>query len=141
MQAMWRGVRAWLARIPEPRTISTVLTVAYVAFVLTGLATLILPPQSIVGAIGEVSMALVGWFFLAGGLIGMWAGSIEFWQLERVGITSMGAGLLAYAYIVATLHFTTEGSRLTQLGVIVIAGCLLVLRLAMIWRYDFKPRG
>lgn len=138
---MIRHLRRWVGRIPEPRSISVILSIAYAVFVLTGIATLVTPPTSIVGAVGEVTMSLVGWFFLAGGVIGMIAGSTEFWQLERVGIAAMAVGLTTYAYIVTTLHFTTTGSRLTQLGIILIAACFLALRFAMIWRYDFKPRG
>lgn len=86
-------------------------------------------------------MTLVGVFFLAGGIIGMIAGARDFWQLERAGIAAMGAGLAAYAYIITVLHVTEQGSRLTQLSILIVALCMLALRLAMIWRYDFKPRG
>lgn len=136
---MRRLARKW--RIPDPKHVSLVMTVAYLLFTLTGIATLMDPPSSIVGAAGETAITLVGWFFLAGGAIGMWAGATEFWQLERAGITAMAAGLATYAAFVIALQVTESGSRLTQLGVIIIAGCLLALRMAMIWRHDFKPRG
>ncbi|WP_053386987.1 hypothetical protein [Leucobacter japonicus] len=136
---MIRKIRRW--RIPEPKHISIIMGIAYIVFVLTGFATLVTPPRSIVGQFGEVTMLLVGVFFVLGGSVGMLAGALEWWELERFAVVTMGMGLATYAYIVTTLHFTTEGSRLTQLGVITIATCLLALRGAMIWRYDFKPRG
>ncbi len=135
-------VRArWLNLVPEPRYASSVYAVVYGLFVLTGLATLLIPPQTIAGIIGEAGMNLVGWFFLIGGLVGMLAGWREWWELERWGITMMLVGLVSYAYIVLTLHFQSPGSRLTQLGIILIAVCVLVLRVGMIWRYPYKPRG
>jgi len=131
----------WMRLVPEPRYASTVYGVAYSLFVATGLATLAWPPQSLEGVFGTGGMAVVGLMFTLGGAVGMLAGWREWWELERWAVAAMFAGLTAYAYIVILLHFQSTGSRLTQAGVIFIAACLLALRMGMIWRYPFKPRG
>ena len=140
--AFLRWVKArWLNLIPEPRYASTVYALVYYLFVATGPATLLMPPQSIEGVLGQAGMNLVGIFLLAGGLVGMGAGWREWWELERWAIAMMGIGLATYGWIVFQLHFQSTGSRLTQLGIIAIAACVLILRIGMIWRYPYKPRG
>ena len=131
----------WARIVPEPRYASTVYACAYMLFVATGVVTLAWPPQSLTGVFGDGGMLIVGLMFICGGALGMLAGWREWWELERWAIVAMLAGLAAYAYIVIVLHFQTPGSRLTQAGVILIAACLLALRLGMIWRFPFKPRG
>lgn len=133
--------RWWHRTVPEPRYASTVYATIYTVFVLTGIATLTTPPQTLAGMLGQAGMGLVGWFFLIGGVVGMGAGWREWWELERWAIVLMLVGLTAYGYIVVSLHFQTTGSRLTQLGIILIATCALILRIGMIWRYPYKPRG
>lgn len=136
----WLRAR-WVRIVPEPRYASTVYACAYALFVATGVVTLTWPPQSLEGVFGAGGMVVIGLMFTLGGAIGMLAGWREWWELERWAIVAMLAGLAAYAYIVILLHFQSTGSRLTQTGIILIAACLLVLRLGMIWRYPFKPRG
>ena len=131
----------WWLRIPEPRIVSMITGFGYLILVLTGLATLLLPPQTYIGATGPLLMTLVGWFLVGGGAVGLLGGMRDFWHLERVGIAAMIVGVGAYSFIIWVLHATTEGSRLTQEGMIGAALVFLFLRLALIWRYDFKPRG
>lgn len=135
-----RQLWGWVQRIPEPRIPNLIVGAAYLSFTLGGAVTLITPPRSLLGIYGMTVMMLVGVFFLVGGLIGILAGTREFWQLERAGIATMGAGVATYSYIVIVLQVTEAGSRLTQLSVLLVALCFLALRLAMIWRYDYKPR-
>ena len=133
----------WWTRVPEPRAVSVICSIAYFAAAATGLVTILVPPTTLIGFAGEITMFFVGWFLLTGGVLGMVAGALDFWQLERVAITSMAWGLITYEYIIASLHFANpeSGSRLTQIGVIVMAMAFLAIRMAMIWRYPFKPRG
>lgn len=133
-------LKFWWYKVPEPRYVSMATGFAYLLLFLTGLATLVYPPQTIEAAVGEVAMALVGWFLVLGAGIGISAGVTDFWQLERVGIVAMGIGIATYAFIIAKLHVTSEGSRLTQLGMISVVLVFLALRMGMIWRWPFKPR-
>lgn len=142
-------VKTWRSRmknlwmfIPDPRIVSLIIGFSYSVFLATGVVTLILPPTSIEAAYGNVVMQMVGYFFIGGSLLGMVGGATEFWQLERVGIAGMAVGLLSYLYIVVRLQLAADaGNRFTQMGIIILALCLLANRLARIWRYDFKPRG
>lgn len=131
----------WEAIIPEPRWVSTIYTLGYATTVGMGLVTLTNPPQTLTGAVGEVSMMLAAILWLAGGLIGMIAGQREWWEGERYALTMMLVGIIFYAWIITGLHFIADGSRLTQLGVLGLAGLFLLLRYGFIWRYPFKPRG
>lgn len=135
--------RFWWLKVPDPRIVSIIVGIVYATafFTLGGLGTLIAPPQSIVGEVGSRTMIAVGCLFLIGSVVGMIGGALDHWELERVGIAFMLVGAIVYSYIVLTLHFTMSGSRLTQLGMLTAAIGFLLLRLAMIWRYDYKPRG
>lgn len=118
-----------------------VTTLAYVVFALTGYATLVNPPSTLSAAYGEFAMSLVGVFFIIGSFGGMIAGARDYWELERWGIAAMLVGLGTYFYIVGQLQLTESGSRLTQLGVILIAILFLCMRMLMVWRYPYKPRS
>lgn len=132
-------LREWWRRVPEPRVISAITTMLYMVILATGIATVSAPPRSLLGVFGEATMSLLGWLFVVGALVGMIGCALDFWQLERVGIAFMLLGLLAYGTIVGILQQITDGSRLTQLGVIIAAAFGLVFRFALIWRYPFKP--
>lgn len=137
---LWLRAR-WLNIVPEPRYESVIYTVVYGLFVLTGLVTLVWPPNTIANVLGYAGINLVGWLMVIGGVVGMWAGQREWWEAERVAIATMFTGLSVYGIIVAALHFQGTGSRLTQLGLICIAAMTLVLRFGAIHKYAFKPRG
>ncbi|WP_449280430.1 hypothetical protein [Leucobacter sp.] len=133
--------RTWWLRIPDPRDISLAYTVIYVIAGATGLVTLVYPPTTIKAAIGPAAMAGIGVLLLVGAVLGMLGGAWEHWKLERVGIGLMGSALVIYGILVAVLHFQSPGSRLTQLGVIVLAVGVFAVRYLMIRRYTFRPRG
>lgn len=131
----------WDALIPEPRWVSIMYTLGYGITVAMGIVTLIHPPQTLTGAVGEVSMTTAAILWLAGGTIGMISGQREWWEGERYALAMMLVGIIFYAWIITGLHFVGDGSRLTQLGVLGLAGLFLLLRFGFIWRYPFKPRG
>lgn len=138
-------LRSWWLKVPDPRIISIIVATVYggAFFALGGIGTLTAPPLSITETVpqGDMVMLGVGVLFLAGSIVGMIGGTLDHWELERVGIGAMGAAALLYAYIVITLHLSSSGSRLTQLAMLTAGIGFLALRLAMIWRYDYKPRG
>lgn len=141
-----RPVRSWLYQrwmgIPEPRSVSLIVGLGYLALLVTGVLTLLLPPQSFQGYFGTVSIQLVGIFFILGSIMGMIGGSRGDWKLERGAIITMAMGVAFYAYIVTSLQITSDsGNRYTQMGMIVLAFLFLANRFARIWRYEFKPRG
>lgn len=131
----------WERLVPEPRWVSSMYTVGYVIMLMTGVVTLFNPPQTLTGAVGDVSMKIVALLWIVGGVIGMIAGQREWWEGERFAVGMMLVGIIFYGWIIVSLHFTQDGSRLTQLGILAIAALFLLLRFGFIWRYDFKPRG
>lgn len=142
MNAIRSWFRArWDHLVPEPRWLSIMYTFGYALMVGAGIVTLVTPPQTLTGAVGEVSMAIAAYLWLIGGLIGMTAGQREWWEGERFALGMMLTGIVFYAWIVASLHFTQAGSRLTQLCILGLAALLLLVRFGFIWRYPFKPRG
>lgn len=146
MQAPVNGLRGWLQtwwmRVPEPRELSVVFTGAYFVAFLTGVATLTYPPMSLSKEVGGPQvMASVGVLLLVGSLVAMFGGAREHWKVERIGLWLMAWAGLIYATIVLFLQFTSNGSRLTQLGFIVLGLTVFLIRYLMIWRFTFRPRG
>lgn len=134
-------MQEWWLRVPEPREMSAAFTVVYFAAFLTGLATLLNPPTSLAREVGGPQvMASVGALLIVGALVSMFGGARSHWKLERIGLWLMTGALGIYGLIVLTLHYSTPGSRLTQLGVIAIAMLCFGVRFLMIWRFSFKPR-
>lgn len=133
--------RTWLRLVPEPRWVSTIYSLGYTLMVGTGAVTLINPPQTLTGAVGDGAMLIAALLWLVGGGLGMASGQREWWEGERLALGMMLTGIIFYAWIIASLHFVQEGSRLTQLGILSLAALFLLLRFGFIWRYDFKPRG
>lgn len=135
-------IRFWWWKVPEPRIISVITGVIYSIYLGAGVLTLFLPPLSVESVFSSATIQIVAWFFICGALVGIVGGAQDFWQLERVGLGALFVGLSAYLYIVAELQFASaSGNRFLQMGVILIAMLSLVGRGALIWRYDFKPRG
>ena len=141
-RGMWGWIRFWWLKVPEPRVVSLISGALYSVMVITGLFTLFLPPQTYQGVFADLVIQLVGYFFIGGGIVGIVGGTLDFWQLERVGVSAMLLGLGFYLYIVANLQVMSDsGNRFTQMGVMVSLGVSLMMRMAMIWRYPYKPRG
>ena len=134
--------RTWWLRVPMPRELSVAFTLLYAIAFCTGVATLLWPPMSLSREVGGPQiMASVGALLVLGAVIAMLGGAREHWKLERIGLWLMAWALLIYATIVTVLHYTSEGSRLTQLGVISMALIAFLIRYLMIWRFTFRPRG
>lgn len=135
-------LQTWWLRVPMPRELSVAFTLLYVIAFATGWVTLLRPPTSLSASIGGPQiMASVGGLLVLGALISMVGGAREHWKLERIGLWLQTWALVIYAAIVLTLHFSSTGSRLTQLGVICMALVAFLIRYLMIWRFTFRPRG
>lgn len=134
--------RTWWARIPHPREISIAYTAIYFVALATGIATLAVPPRTVELEIGAYASAALGVLLVLGAVIGMIAGALEHWRLERVGLMFMLTAGIIYAATVSSIHYSeAPGSRLTQIGFIVIACGALVVRYLMIRRFTYRPRG
>lgn len=133
-------IRSLWERITEPRHLSVIYGAVYTIAFLTGLATIAVPPQSIAGELGPVLSVLWACMFIIGGALGIVTVLPGWWKWERWACAFVLAGIAIYGGVVLTLHFTSTGSRLTQLGVLLIASLVFVIRIALIWGRTYGPR-
>lgn len=139
---MVQWFRTWWIRVPSPRDISIAYTCIYLIALGTGLLTLVEPPRSIAYEIGDYAVAALGVLLTIGAVIGMIAGALEHWRLERVGLLFMGTAAAIFAGIVISPHYAQyAGSRPAQVGFIAIAIGALVVRYLMIRKFTYRPRG
>lgn len=133
-------LRVWWLRVPTPRELSIAFTLLYCLALGAGIVTLVWPPVTLSQEVGgpEV-MASVGVLLLLGATISMVGGAREHWKVERIGLWLQSWALVLYAGIVLALHFSSTGSRLTQLFVIGMALIAYLIRFLMIWRFSFRP--
>jgi len=127
--------------ITEPRHMKAAFFVLYVVTIGTGFVTLLVPPTSIAGELGQPLSVTWAVFWLLGGFGGALTVFPGWWWAERLSIVLVWAGFGIYAFVVLSLHFTSSGSRLTQLGVIFIASGVGYVRWLMIRKYTFEPRS
>lgn len=120
---------------------STVFTLLYVAALATGIVTIAIPPMSLVAEHGELAMQSVGVLLMSGAIIGMAGGAYTNGRLEQIGVGLQMWALVIYGAIALGLHLSSHGSRLTQIGVIVLALIGFAVRWLMIWRYERQRRG
>lgn len=133
----WRDIWRSLTDPPHQKPVYAAI---YVITIVTGLATILNPPMSIQAEVGPVIMDWIGIMWLAGGAVAVPAMITGWWWVERLAIASASIGLAMYGAVVTLLHFQAEGSRLTQLGVILLAACAYVLRWLSIRERSFEPR-
>ncbi|WP_162893226.1 hypothetical protein [Microbacterium halotolerans] len=140
---LFRIRRLWDA-ITEPRHLKVAYFVVYVVTTGTGVATWLMPPQSIEGPLGAQLTAIWSGLFILGGLVGAVTVLPGWWWAERLlGIAPVLLGLAIYLSVVAVLHWqgmSSGASRLTQLGIIVIASAPFALRGLLIREYSYEPR-
>lgn len=133
--------KTWWTRVPEPRDLSLVFSVAYVVSLLGGIVAFVAPPQSLTGIVGPTLLAIIGVFLIAGSLMAMFAGAKEIWLVERLGIWLMGGGVFTYGLQVGIIQATQPGARWLQMAIIVIALLLFIVRYRLIRIYTYRPRG
>ena len=140
-----RAARAWLKRrlwdfLPEPRIIHAVMLSAWLTVATIGAVTIATPPRSISSELGPLMSLIWGCLLALGGVLGTLGIVSRFWWLERAGIWSAIAGMSIYLATVTHLQFAEGGSRLTQMGFILLAIIFLLTRLLRIWGLHSDPR-
>lgn len=135
------SIRELWERITEPKAQRIVYAIVYMVTFLTGVGTLWMPPNSIAGQLGPALTTFWSIFLILGGIVGLATVFSRWWKMERVGITLTLGGVAIYGTVVLYLHFTQPGSRITQLGMIILAALLFILRLILIQGRDFQPRS
>lgn len=134
----WRDFWRSLTDPPHQKPI---FVCVYIVTMVTGLATILNPPMSIKAEVGPVIMDWIGITWLVGGAVAVPAMITGWWWVERLALGLAFTGLGMYGSIVTLLHFQAEGSRLTQLGVIVLASCTYLLRFVTIRERSYEPKG
>lgn len=132
-------IRVWVS-IHEPRVVKALYFGVHTLTFLTGLITLIDPPQSIGGVLGSWLTTVWSISLIVGGLGAALSVFPGWWWSERLGSVLALLGLGIYALTVLYLHLSDSGSRLTQIGMILIASFVFLVRMAMIRKYTFEPR-
>lgn len=136
-------VRRLWGRVAEPRHLKASYAVIYALTVAVGLVTLVKPPRTIEGPLGAA--ATTGWAcaFILGGLLGLLTVFPGWWWAERIAIGFVLIGLAIYITVVIMQHIeglASGGSRLTQLGIIILAATPFLLRVQLIREYLYEPR-
>jgi hypothetical protein len=144
MRALRRGARRlrhlW-DQVTEPRHLKATYFVLYGVALLTGIATLTRPPQSIEGAIGSQTTAIWASFVIMGAFGGLLTVFPGWWFAERLSIVMLWLGAGIYLGVVIYLHASQNGSRLTQMGFIILGAGLFFVRWLLIRKYTFEPRS
>lgn len=107
------------------------LSLMYLAVFLAGLTSIIWPPATLRNAF--VMEALVfhrSWAILAviGGSVGAYGAFKDRWRVERWAAPLAAAGIGGYAFILWTLTFTSDFTRITQSFFITVGVVLFVDR-------------
>lgn len=141
---MIRHVRALWEAITEPRHLKVAYMAIYMMTTAIGVVTLVKPPQSIEGPLGTATTTLWAGLFILGGIIGAVTVLPGWWWVERLlGITPIFIGLAIYLAVVIILHLrglSDGASRLTQIGIILLASAPFTLRGLLIREYSYEPR-
>lgn len=134
-------LRRWWERITEPRFLSVIYGGVYTIGMLTGVATLLVPPTTISGQLGVPLTFAWSLFFIVGGVIGMVVVLPGWWAWERWACVFSLTAIGIYGFVISTLHFTAAGSRLTQIGVLALAAAVFAIRLVLIKGRSYGPRA
>lgn len=139
------GLRGLWQRITEPRHLKVAYLVIYLLTALIGVVTMISPPQSIAGEIGPVITTVWAGLFIVGGVAGAVTVLPGWWWAERLlAIAPIMLGLVIYLAVVTVLHAQSAeigASRLTQIGIIVLASAPFTIRFLLIREYSYDPRA
>lgn len=128
-------------RVPEPRDLSLIFSLAYLLAFAGGVIAFVAPPQSISLITGPILLSIIGVFLIVGSLMSMVAGARDIWLIERLGVWLMGSAVFVYGIQVVIVQVTEPGSRYLQMIIIGLALLVFVIRYRLIRIYTFRPRG
>lgn len=133
-------VKRWWRSFNDPELQKPLFLIAYAIGVYTGAVTIINPPSSIQSELGPVLMMATGVIWFVGGVTCLVTIFTDWWWLERLGLILLWGGILAYFGTVFIVHLeSVSGSRLTQLGVILLATIGFVSRFLSIREWSYAP--
>lgn len=131
------AITAWL-RIQEPRIVSILQLIVYLAAIGAGISAVLDPPPQIQGAVGPGLTILWVAMILGGGLLGAVGVLPGIWWVERpAAILCFGATVI-YGYTLIHLHAGREDPAL-QILMVTIAATYFLMRWFRIRRYAYDP--
>lgn len=142
MDIALRVRRLWRS-ITEPRHLKTFYLVVYILAVWVGLVTLVNPPSSIEGQLGDALTRFWASLITLGGIGGAVSVLPGWWWVERCAVWLILTGAAIYGGIVIYIQALAPpgSSRWTQIGFIAFACALFILRLLLTRKWDYEPRG
>lgn len=128
----------WL-RIQEPRIVSLLQFVVYLAAIAAGTSALLDPPRSIEGAMGPLLTTLWTAMLIGGGTLGAVGVLPGIWWVERPAVILCFGAAVIYAVTVLGLNAATPGNRLVQVFMVAIVALHFAARWFRIRRYAYDP--
>lgn len=123
-------------KIKEPKTISILVSLAYLIGALGGLTVFIETPKTLEGLMGQYAMNVLAGMLVFGGVVGSPASLFGVWWLERVAIISVAFASALYLAVVIGLHSLEPGNRLLQATFIFV---VILSQIARWHRIHIRP--
>lgn len=141
MRAVHRVRRLWEA-ISEPRHLKAFYFGVYLVTTVVGLVTVANPPSSIEWRLGTALTLFWAILIALGGICGAVAVLPGWWWVERsaIGLVLAGAGIYESTVLAAQINAAPGSSRWTQMGFILLACAVFIVRLMLTRRWDYEPR-
>lgn len=130
---------AWLS-LEEPRWVTAVQLAVYTIAISIGAVTWFDPPNALVSTWGATLTDAWALLTTIGGVLGILGCSRGLWWLEAHGLHALWLAIAMRVLLVATLHVTTTGSRVTQLLELVMLLACLVARWLRIKDVPIDPK-
>lgn len=135
-RAAWK----WVAWIQEPRHLTVIYALIYVALTYGGWSALQNAPSSIEGQLGPLMVTVWSWLWVIGGLLAALGALPGWWYAERAGLIILITGTLVYDATIWTLHFqSSTGNREPNAIGIGVVSLFALARLIQIWGATLDP--
>lgn len=110
-------------RLREPRAVSAIYGLAYIAATVFGGTSIFIPPRTIDAVAGVQLMTVITVLITLGGTVGIVTVAIGAYWLERFATAAILLGLAGYLFMVTYLAFTGTGNRyLSILSILLSCG-------------------
>ncbi len=141
MRAVSAVRRLWEA-ISEPRHLKAFYFCVYLITTAVGMVTITNPPSSVEWRLGTALTLFWAVLITLGGLGGTVAVLPGWWWVERssIGLILAGAGIYEATVLAAQINAEPGSSRWTQMGFIVLAAAVFIVRMMLTRRWDYEPR-
>lgn len=135
-----RRIPRWFwSKVATPKWLTIISTIGYVVAFAAGGYAIVNQPNSLEGAIGQLSMYSISMLLVVGGFIGAPTALFGEWKLERWAAVLCALGTFIYLLLIIALHFEGSGNRLLQAGEVCIALLGITARAIYVWQRPIAP--